>query len=61
MNKDMIEGAEMLEKRVRAKIQWMPYQQAIDDGGLLGIMHSEFIKMLDEWSNQTIKEYKAMK
>ena len=57
MNADMIMGAEILEKRVREKIQYMPYQQVIDEGGLLGILNKEYVKMVDEWTNETDRQF----
>lgn len=59
MTKDHLDGAELLTKRVRRKVQYMPYQQVMDEGGLLAIMAAEYVKMVDEWTNEEDIHYEA--
>jgi hypothetical protein len=58
MNKDQIDGAELLWKRVKNKID----EQMTPDfedllRGVMHIIYAEYIRMLDEWTDETKRQF----
>lgn len=57
LTKDMVDGAEELQRRFMMRVRGMTYEQIQDDGGLLCVLNKELVKMSDEWCDEVNKDY----